>query len=366
MIVLSIEYVGFFERLGLTRGSTALATVTSIEAARNSRIGIAAPWATGALTEFVYSDVFGDSTLYPPTRAHAMSLPAVVNGRSLIVGELAGRPLRALRNGAMIAKQPAWLYRTSSGLSPWQRMARTIDDLIFYGDCLWAVERGEGDQITDAMRLTRDRWRFDDNGAIEVTTDGTTWIHPSAREVIYFPGAFEGLLTVASRTIRAAINLEASWANQAATPLPSIILAQREQGELDPAEVTLVVNQTAEARRNPNGGVMFVPWEYLATVEGTADPQMLVEARNAVKLDIANFLGIDATMLDAALPKASLNYETQDSAQAGFHNRLPYWTGPIESRLSMDDVCPRGQRIAFDFSTNPSEPGGDTGTYLED
>lgn len=362
----TIEYVGFLERLGLTKGANALAPVTSIDAARNSRIGISSPWSTGSLTEFVYSDVFGDSTLYPPTRAQAMSLPAVVNGRSLIVGELAGRPLRAIRNGEAIPKQHAWLYRTSSELSPWHRMANTIDDLMFYGDSLWAVERGADKQITDALRLTRDRWRFDSNGVIEVTVDGTSWFNPAKSDVIYFPGAFEGLLTVASRTIRSYINLEAAWSNQAATPLPSIILAQREQGELDAEEVTKIVTQTAEARRNPNGGVMFVPFEYIATVEGVSDPQMLVEARNAVKLDVANFLGIDANMLDAALPKASLNYETQEGTQTAFQNRLPYWTGPIEARLSMDDVCPRGQRIAFDFSTNPTEPGDDTGPYQED
>lgn len=295
-----------------------------------------------------------------------MGLPAVSNGRALLVGELAGRPLRAKKDEQLTKRQPAWLYRTNSDVSPWQRMAQTIDDHMFYGDSLWACERGADDQITDAVRMPREQWRFNDKNVLEVTADGVKWFPPNKRDVIYIPGAFDGLLNVAARTIRAAINLEASWANQAATPLPSIILAQREQGELDAAEVTAVVTAAAQARRDPNGSVMFVPWEYIASVEGQSDPQMLVEARNAVKLDIANYLGIDAAMLDAALPKASLNYETQAGTQTSFQNRLPYWTGPIESRLSMDDVCPRGQRIAFDFSMNPTTPGDDTGAFQED
>jgi len=355
----------WLERLGLVRGTAALAPVTPIEAAR-SRTGISSPWSAGNLAEFVYSDVFGDAALQPPTRDMAMTLPAVANGRALLVGELAGRPLRAKRDAELVSRQPAWLYRTNSDESPWQRMAATIDDHMFYGDSLWACTRGTDGQILDAVRMPRQLWRFNDNNVLEVTVNGNDWFPPKPQDVIYIPGAFDGLLKVASRTIRAAINLEASWANQAATPLPSIILEQREQGTLDSTEVTEVVRQTAEARRNPNGGVMFVPYEYIAHVEGQSDPQMLVEARNAVKLDIANYLGIDAGMLDAALPKASLNYETNATQQASFQSRLPYWTGPIEARLSMDDVCPRGQRIAFDFSTDPTTPGDDTGPYQED
>lgn len=355
----------FLDRLGLTRGNNALAPVTPIEAARG-RNGIASPWTSGSLAPFVWSDVFGTEAMQPLSRDIAMTLPPVSNGRALLVGELAGRPLRAKKDDILTKRQPAWLYRTNSDVSPWQRMAMTIDDHMFHGDSLWACERGADDQITDAVRMPREQWRFNDKNVLEVTADGEKWFSPRKTDVIYIPGSFDGLLNVAARTIRAAINLEASWANQAATPLPSLILAQREQGELDPDEVKAVVTGAAEARRDPNGSVMFVPWEYIATVEGHSDPQMLVEARNAVKLDIANYLGIDAGMLDAALPKASLNYETQEGTQTAFQNRLPYWTGPIEARLSMDDVCPRGQRIAFDFSTNPIAPGDDTGPFKED
>lgn len=360
-----MKYVGFLERIGLTRGSSALASVTPIEAAR-SRVGISSPWSTGQLTEFAWSDVFGDAATQPLTREAAMTLPPIVNSRALIIGELSTRPLRAIKNGALTARQPAWLYRTNTSESPQLRLAKTFDDWIFYKDCVWATERGADKQITDAMHMPRDRWRLNDLGQIEVTVDGNKWFPARAEDVVYLPGPFDGLLTVAARTIRAAINLESSWANRAATPLPSILLAQREQGELDPTEVQAVVNGAAEARRNPNGAVMFIPYEYVATIEGDTDSQMMVEARNAYKLDIANFLGMDAGAIDAALPKASLNYETQDGTAAVTERRLSYWTGPLEARLSMDDVCPRGQRIAFDFSNNPTEPGEDTGPFQED
>ena len=92
----------------------------------------------------------------------------------------------------------------------------------------------------------------------------------------------------------------------------------------------------------------------------------MIEARNAVKLDIANFMNLPTAMLDAALPKASLNYETQEGRTESFIERLPFWTEPIEARLSMDDVCPRGQRIRFDASPHSNRPGGQIGPYMED
>lgn len=349
----------------ITRAANALSSVVDLDP---SRAGIASPWAVGELAKFAHSDIFGGS-YSPVTRKEAMTLPPVVNGRSLIVGELAARPLRALRNGTMLTAQPAWLYRTDSDVSPWHRMAGTLDDLIFFGESLWAVERGSEAQITDAMRVPYTSWQVQSN-RIEVwlqPDEGAGyWKTAKADEVVYFPGPFEGLTEVASRTIRAANNLEASWANRAATPLPGLILKQKEQGELDVVEVQAVVDAAATARRNPNGPVMYIPWEYEPQIVGDSDSAMFVEARNAYKLDIANFLGLDAAMLDAALPKASLNYETQAGTQDSFQSRLPYWTAPLEARLSMDDVCPRGQRIVFDFSLKPNEAGGETGPFVKD
>ncbi len=352
--------MGIFSSFG--RGSSALDNVAEFSA----RGGVASPWTAGTLSKLVYDDVFG-TDLLDVNRKEAMSLPPVVNGRARIISEIANRPLRAVRGGVVMSKQPAWLYRTDSDVSPWHRMAGTLDDFIFYGESLWTVTRGVDNQILDALRVPYSRWRVAD-GSIEVLVDPAIakWTFARPDEVLYFPGPFEGLLSVAGRTIRAAANLEASWANRAATPLPGMIITPKEDGERDEDEVTELVAAAAKARRSPNGPVMFVPWAYDTQIVGENDPAMLSEARNAYKLDIANFLALDAQALDAALPKASLNYETQAGKQDGIDSRMPYWTAPLEARLSMDDVCPRGQRVLFDFSTNPTEAGGDTGPYQED
>lgn len=351
--------MGIFNQFNLA-SAVANANVVDFPSSRVAKAGVVSPWSEGTLQSFVWSDIFGTETI-PVTRAEAMSLPSVTVARGLILGELAGRPLRALRGQELLDPQPTWLYRTDTDLPPWHRMAHTLDDLIFYGHSLWVVNRGADNQIVDAVRVPFDRWEIDNDGVILV--DG---LAADANSVIYFPGPFEGLLNVAARTIRGAVDLEASWAGRARTPSPAIILEEKEDNGMTQEEASQYVKAVAAARRDPDGTVMFVPYALNARLEGATSTDLMIEARNAIKLDIANFLNLPTAMLDAALPKASLNYETQEGRTEQFIDRLPYWTEPIEARLSMDDVCPRGQRIRFDLSPHSNRPGGQTGPYTED
>ena len=85
-----------------------------------------------------------------------------------------------------------------------------------------------------------------------------------------------------------------------------------------------------------------------------------------MKLDIANFLNLNPAMLGAALPKSSLNYETQEGTRQEFTQRLSYWTGPLEDRLSQDDLVPHGQYVRFDFNPTPDPAATSTGPTVED
>jgi len=325
-----------------------------------ARTGIVTPFADGQLEKFVWNDIFGTDAV-PVTRIEAMSVPSVVGGRGLLLGALAGRPLRELQGQELAKPQPSWLYRSNTDVSLWHRMAQTYDDWIFYGDALWAVERGARDQITDAVRIPRDRWSINTENVILV---GDT---PADKDqVLYLPGPFDGLLNVAAKSIRAAVDLEASWAGRARTPAPAIVLKEKEDNGMDQAEASQYVKAIAQARRDPEGAVMFVPYSLDVSFEGDTASDLMIEARNAVKLDVANFLNLPSSLLDAALPKASLNYQTQEGKEKDLTDRLPYWTEPMEARLSMDDVTARGRRIRFEFDANPEKPGKQTGPYAED
>lgn len=342
----------------------------------------ATPFRSGEpqLVRTIVADVMTGQQDSELTREKALQLPAVANGRAQIIARLAARPLRDYSKGGLTEKQPTWLYRTNGLLGPWQRMARTLDDLIFYGESLWLTERG-GDadpdrdgrhEVLDAVQWPRELWKVDDDRTIQLraTANSDQWFPADREQVLYIPGPFDGLLKSARKTIEGGLALEQAWVDAAESPVPSIMLREKEENPLDAGdeetgvgdEIDAVIEQVAKARRDPKGRVMFVPWWIEAEVVGTQAAELLVEGRNAVRLDIAAHLGLPAASVGAALPKASLNYETQEGTTAELHDRLDYWTAPIEEALSGDLMTPRGRRVRFDFA----DAGHPTGPTTED
>lgn len=324
--------------------------------------GIVSPWSEGQLGEFVWSDIYGLNVV-PVLRKEAMSVPAVAASRHRIV-QLADRPLRAIRGAEDVTASQSWLYRTNTAVTPWQRIAATLDDWIFYGESLWVVERGakqEGSAyapILDAVHVPFDRWEVNAEGLILVDKEPV-----AAEAVLYLPGPFEGLLNVASETVRAAKALERAWASRVRNPAPTVILEEREDGTVTPKEANKYVQAVSKALRDPDGAVMFVPQKINLRLESSATVDVLDKARNAVRIDIANLLNLNASALDGAKAQSSLTYETQETERAELQDRLTFWTAPLEHRLSMDDVVPRGTRVRFDFAiTTPAQ----TGTPTED
>lgn len=324
--------------------------------------GIVSPWSEGELNKFVWSDIYG-LEVAKVTRKEALSVPAVAASRHRIV-QLADRPLLALRGSENVTASHAWLYRTDTAVTPWMRLAATFDDWIFYGESLWVLERGTKAEgmayapIKDAIHVPYDRW--------EVTTAGEILVDKlpvAAESVLYFPGPFEGLLNVAPEAIRAAKALERAWASRVRNPTPTVILEEKNEGDVTSKQAGKYVTAVAKALRDPDGAVFFVPSTINLRLEASAGIDVLEGARNAVRIDIANFLNLNASALDGAKPQSSLTYETQQTETQELQDRLAFWTSPLEHRLSMDDVVPRGTRVRFDFATTtPAQ----TGTPTED
>lgn len=322
--------------------------------------GIVSPWSDAELEKFVWSDILGLDSV-PMTRKEAMSVPAVSAARHRIV-QLADRPLRALNAEADVTKSQAWLYRTDTPETPWERIARTLDDWIFYPQSLWLVVRGSVSAglgpILDARHVPYDRWSAD--------ADGGVWVDKRlvpAGNYLLLRGPFDGLLGVASETIRAAKALERAWSARVRNPNPTVILEEQNDGDFTKKEATAYVKAVSSALRDPDGAVFFAPAKVKVRLESETGIDVLTEARNAVRIDIANYLNLNASALDGAKPQSSLTYETQETETAELADRMAFWTAPLEHRLSMDDVVPRGTRVRFDFA---NQTPAQTGTPTED
>ena len=359
--------MGILSALGLRQPGDV--SSPSRSAGRSAR-RIVSPWSSSALQSIAFADIFGKD-FQPVTRGQAMRVPAVAKARHLVCG-LARQPLRAYQGDRLLSEQPRWLSRTDGEVAPRIRMLWTLDDLFFGGWSLWALDR-PGARIDDATRVPPEWWTFD--------PDGRVLVHDQPIESgshVLFSGPYEGLLEAGAGTIRAALNLEAAWAQRVQSPIPLVNIKQDlsddelgdptdedDDDELDFGQA--MVDAYVTARRDPNGAVMFTPHGYSVEALGDVRHELFVEGRNAVTLDVARFCSIPANLLDASLSTASLTYTNTQSSRSDFRDMTAdFWLTPIEDRLSMDDVTTPRTRIAFDLSNLAQVPGTGLAPATED
>ena len=334
----------------------------------SSGTGLTSQWQSGELHQIVLSDIIGVDVLakLPLDRSMAITIPAVSKARNLLVSTIAKFPLRCLDTKGLVTNQPSFMYRTDSNVTPYERMAWTVDDLVFYGYSLWKVRRGAKSEnakygpILSAEYVPMRDWEIT-NGNIQIDEQDVDEL-----DVILFNSPFEGLLTIGNRTLRGAIDQEEAWTGRARNPIPLIELHVTEEGALTDKEIQALVAAWSAARRNVNGAIGYTPASMSIETHGEVAADLMVEGRNAVRTDVGSFLNIRASMLDGTMGIDSLTYSTSAGEKNSFYEfDLPFWTDPIQARLSMDDVVPRGQRIRFDKYDEYNIPDP-TGTPVED
>lgn len=318
---------------------------------------------TVGIHELVFADYFqgeiGDST-----RLAAMQVPAVSRARSILVSVLGRLPLVAYdaKTGVALAEQPAWLTRTSSPTPIYHRTTWTIDDLLFYGASLWTVAR-DGDQITEAARVPRELWSIDPHQG-SILVDGKP---VPAAEVLYIPGADEGLLVKGGPSIKGARAIERAWVGRAQFPIPLVEIHQITDEQMDDDEIDELVSSWAAGRTSPTGSVGFTDNRVEVRTHGEATTDLFEGARNAAVLDLARHTNIPAALLDGAQSTASLTYVTTEGKRSEFFDMsLGIYVDPIEARLSQDDVVPEGVAVRFDLSSLIRIPQPDTSPVTDD
>lgn len=345
--------MGIIQALSLVRAAERISS-------RNvNDMPLSSPLTPKHLERVIWADMAGlTNTPRAVTREQAMSVPAIAKARSLILGALGRQPL-ALYRGSEELEAPAWLSRSDTDQSPITRMCGTLDDLYFYGRSLWAIARDNDGTITDGIRIPQDWWDIDETGTISLTLDpNRSKQHVDPANVIMFEGLQDGLLSIAQRTITAAIDLERAWASRVQTPAPLIELHETQPTTGLTDEEMQDYAAMWEARRRQSGtGV--TPYGLELRMHGDKSTDLFIEGRNALRLDIALFSNIPSTLLEGSQATASLTYSTQEGRRNELLDySLAFWAAPIEARLSMDDVTPPGTRIGFnvEYFSQPSQP----------
>lgn len=310
------------------------------------RAFLGSPWSPASTLQTIAADVFGAAgELLPVTRAEAMTVPAVVDARNIVVLSLAQGVLKTYRGDAEVAS-PAWCFRTDSQIPPSLRTLWTFDDLFFSGYSLWEVARSKAGAIGDAVRVPPERWSWDADMRVLVDDDPV-----QAADVVLFVGWDEGLLTTGASYIRGARELHRAVRGRVRTPVPHTTLQGTDPNmDLTEDEAKRLVEDYAASRRQPDGAVSYLPSSVKKEDSNGVEIALYEQGRNAEVLDFARLTGVPAAMLEASQVSASLTYETREGSRSILNERLRGRAGVFEARLSMDDVTPRGTRIALDLS----------------
>lgn len=334
---------------------------------QDARTPIRSPWSSSSLSRIVTADLAG---LKPGeiTRSEAMKVPGIVRGRGLIAGTLSRYPLTLWQapTGPDVEPielpAPAFYHSTRGHMSPRTRMLWTLDDLIFSGLSLWALDREGGEldgPIVDAARVAPGEWDINPDGVVLLRGESV-----DARRVILFEGPQEGLCVIANEAIEASRNLAAAWQARVKSPIPLVELHQTDATiVLDDDEIDDAIDDWESARAA--GGTAFTPPHITANIHGSVTADLFVEGRNAERLDLANYLMLPAALMEGSTATASLTYSTQEGRRSEFVDySLSYWADPIEARLSQDDVSPDGTFTRFDlqYLTSTTQTGLNPGT----
>lgn len=322
--------------------------VRSLFAAAPTLPPLGSPWADTPLTRLTLEEVFGTNHI-TIDRAAAMAIGTVARGRNLITGQIGHFALTAHRGTEPLKTPPAWLERLEKGRPRSVTLAWIVDALLFYGRAFLLIDgRDWSGQITAFRFVPEWKAKTDGAGSLIAAFDQ----HVNANDWIRIDAPVEGLLTTAADDLRDMITVKAAAARTAENPVPALELHQTGGDPLTDDEIDALTARWAEKRRARNGGVAYTNQSIEAKTHGTNTEQLLIEARQEIKLDLANHLNLPAWAVDASTSGSSLTYSNVPSRT---RELIDYTLTPlmdaIAGRLSLDDVLPRGAWCQFDTTT---------------
>jgi hypothetical protein len=316
------------------------------------------PWSTGTGMQSI---IFPGTENPQVTTAMALTVPPVVRAIALYSTVAAKLTLKADAGAT-----PVWMNQTFDAITPGKRLAGIVQDLIFHGDACLIVDR-DGDGIRDGLLMPRDVWQTDAFGRIMVSGE----VVEDQSQFIYIDSLLpQGFLEYAAEAVHEYRSLRRTINDRADNPIPLIDLHVTEHFEGTADELIAAQKDWNTARRAPGGATAITPLgiEAKPMSVGNADDELLISAQNNIRLTMANFLNINAAMLDG-------NNGTSDTYSNTLQNKNEFeslsmatWLTPIEQRFSQPDVVPIGTRIRFGpFDTAPAAPdaAGNAGSAVE-
>jgi Phage portal protein len=285
------------------------------------------------------------------SRESALSIPAVVACRNLVVGAAVQMGVYRYRGDQRL--DPGWFLTKPDPSTTWPAtLGGTVDDLLFYARSYWRVLDRDAEGYP-----TRARWTpFVDVTPLTTSTGGS-WQELTGYDVagvgalavdelVRFDSSLPSLLAVGGRTLAAAIELEDAARRLSSVELPAGVL-KNEGTELGEDEARELVAGFQASRRD--NGVAFLQGVAYSREALTSADLQLVEARANVATDVARLFNVPVAMIGAS-PSGNANALLYSNLSQQLAILV---SGAVQPHLrtvedTLGDALPRGQAVAFD------------------
>jgi HK97 family phage portal protein len=285
-------------------------------------------------------------------REEALSVPALQRCRNLLAGTIGAIPLELYRKstGEELGK-PVWMDQPSYSQPRSVTIAYTVESLLLYSQAFWKVvevynEDGRPSRFewiaNNRVTATLDK----DNVYVKsYAVDGTTLPMDGLGSLITFQSLLPGILNTGYQTIRAAIDVQKAAAIAAGTPMATGYI-KNNGADLDPKEVQGLLAAWKTARNNRSTAYLTSTLEY-TPVSFSPKEMMYNEAIQNLATEIARLCNVPAYYVSAEMNNSMTYANVQDERKQFLSLSLQPFITAIEDRLSMDDVCARGNFIKF-------------------
>jgi hypothetical protein len=323
---------------------------------------LASPFSVGTgLAPVIASDLgyYGPGT--PATRLDALKCPPIFRGMALLSTLIAALELE-YEDGTPLTEADAWMNRGEGSITAGQRHAALLQDLMFDRDSCYWVQREAG-TIKGALKLPRELWSLDWLGNVVIGGKAA----PVQEDFIYFQSLLPlGLLEAAADSIEHFHDIKNTIRSRSKNPIPMVELHITDEFEGTEAELTKAQKDWSIARSAPDGAVAFTPKGIQLIAHQINDAgALMTEARNAVRLDFANFLNQAASLLEGANGASGTYENTLQAKDELITLSLATYTTAIEQRLSLAASKPvrfRTSDLTTATAAAPVTAQGNTGT----
>ena len=300
-----------------------------------------------------FNGFFGQDYASPILRNEAMQVPAMARARNLICGVIATIPMELFdaKTGSKLDIQPPWVNQPDYRQPRSSTIAWTVDSLLFHPVAYWEVVQEYSDgRPADMAWVSNDRVSVitkSNNTVVDYyLVDGIKRPWSGLTSLITFQSiAGDGILATGGQTLRSALDIQNAATVAAQTPQATGHLknsgADIPEAAVEALKSRWKANRKANAVSYLTSTIDFVPNSF------APKDMMYNEAIQYLSTQIARLCNISGYLLDAEVFRSTTYQNVIDERKNFVDFTLRPFIASIEDRLSMDDICPRGQVVRF-------------------